>query len=164
MAPTPPPLTSPNATTEAYFRVGQVASLWSLLERNVDELIWNLGDIQPAIGACITAQVQSLRYKMFALISICEHFGYQDFVKMLNKFLADAEPAMKARNRLVHTPIITDQDQNAHRLVLSADRKLQMSVDATDEDAEIKLAFDISMLINRMVELRAHILARKSSS
>ena len=149
-----PPLSleASQAMVSAYVRVGQVAVLWSTLERQIDQTIWAVAGLNTEVGACITSHIQSLTYKINALTAIVALRGHSDLVVKLNKLRSEAEPLGKLRNEVIHTPISVDKHsgQVKRDLISTEKRKLTFSRLDPDAERESKIAMDITLLMDRM--------------
>jgi hypothetical protein len=50
-------------TDEHFCAIGKVADAWATLELYINRAIWELMDVEQAIGACTTANVSSFNLK-----------------------------------------------------------------------------------------------------
>ena len=50
--------------------IGRVASSWSAVEANINFATWAVAGIAPALGACMTAQINSLDGRLRALLAL----------------------------------------------------------------------------------------------
>lgn len=101
-------------------------SAYARLEHQVDELIWKLAEIEPEIGACLTAQIVSIAPRMDALITLAyaQHVS-EECLTRLNKFKARIGGLSNERNRLAHDPWFSGfQTDKLFRLEKTARGKL----------------------------------------
>ena len=162
------PAKGDDETYRAYMGIGQVAAAWSLLERMVDETMWLILGVVPEDGACVTAQIQSLNYKLNGLIALVARRGWSDLVIDLNRFSDPANKLVRERNKVVHTPIITmdipGAEEAAVALLLRADKKLTMGAERIDAAERNKIAVDISKQVQAFLIIAEKIKARLASS
>ncbi len=50
--------------------IAKVATNWSHLEYAINATIWELADVRPALGACMTAQVGSMYGRLAPLLAL----------------------------------------------------------------------------------------------
>lgn len=85
--------------------VGEIASLWSQVEWQLDFIVWELLNTEQQYSACITAQLgfnQKLR-ALKALVAVRDRTNlHEALIKTLNKFTGDAMSVYDLRNRAVH--------------------------------------------------------------
>lgn len=109
-----------------YALIGSVASTWSHLEREVDVTLWCLARVDSHIGACLTAQIQSLGYRLDALGALARVLGAQpDLMRAINQFRGKADDLGRLRNRVVHDPIATTDDKGLVAITITARKTLQ---------------------------------------
>jgi len=83
--------------------IARVATVWARLEYDVSVSIWALADVRPAMGACITSQVFTLRGKLDALLSLAKLRKIDAaIIKKINKFADDVRGGQEIRNRIIH--------------------------------------------------------------
>jgi hypothetical protein len=123
--------------------IGRVAAVWAKLEFTINEMIWDLANLDINCGACITSQLTSPVSRMRALISLVRLLGGKDrLIGDLNKFSGRIDGLARRRNRIVHDPWGYSVDKNTFvRLEITADRKLVFE-DKVAELEEIKRVFD----------------------
>jgi hypothetical protein len=51
-----------------YSVIGQVSSEWAHLEHALDLTLWDLGDIEPISGSCLTAQIMGVSARLRELL------------------------------------------------------------------------------------------------
>jgi hypothetical protein len=123
-----------------YAAVGAFVSNWAAFDAMVTSAIWQIGEIEDAIGACLTSQIYTLDGKFKALVSVLQVRGnLEKVISKVNKFHDEVRALSQYRNRLIHDPILFKVDKAApQRLQISADKKLVMGY--TDEPTENVLA------------------------
>src|SRR5947209_12725652 len=85
--------------------IGRVAAVWAKLEFLINEMIWDLANVDIRSGACITSQLTSPVSRMRALIALVRlHGGKDDLITDLNKLSGRIDALARRRNRIVHDP------------------------------------------------------------
>jgi hypothetical protein len=123
--------------------IGRIATTWAKLEFMINEMIWDLSNVDVRSGACITAQIMSPIGLMRALIALVRlHGGKDDLISDLNKLSGRIDGVARRRNRIVHDPWGWDATTKTYiRLEITADRKLVFE-DKAAELADLKSVFD----------------------
>ena len=89
--------------------IARVASVWSRLEYDVNIAIWKLADVRPAMGACMTSQIYTLRGRLDALLALAKLRRVSDpIIKKINKFGEDSRSGQEIRNRIIHDQWLQD--------------------------------------------------------
>jgi hypothetical protein len=86
-------------------RVGEIASLWSQIEFQLDFIIWELLQTEQQYSACVTAQLgfsQKLRALKALVAARDQAQQHEELIRALNKFTGDATSTYDLRNRAVH--------------------------------------------------------------
>ena len=113
------------AAREIYALIGDIASGWSHIEQSVDTTIWWLAATDARYGACATAQIQSLHYRLLALVALLRLHGVSDgLITEVNLFSNNAGKVAKKRNRVIHDPISIEETGEVSAVTITADRKL----------------------------------------
>jgi hypothetical protein len=138
-----------------YSAIGKVAASWAALEAMVSSAIWQIGEIQDEIGACVTSQIFPFDGKIKALISILEvRGGLNKTICQLNKFHKDTRGIGTFRNRTIHDPWVHDLNTNTpHRLQITADKKPIMEYKPESTDKLLEHAKETAKLIERLQEI-----------
>lgn len=101
------------------------------MEYDVSVAIWALADVRPAIGACITSQIFTLRSKLDALLSLSKLRKVDEsIIKKINRFADDSRGGQEIRNRIIHDQWLIDNlnpDQMGH-LRITAAKKLEFQI------------------------------------
>ena len=88
-----------------YAAIGLVASNWARLERFADEAIWELLQTNPALSACVTAQMMGLRPRFLAIQALLRSFAAPDKdIDTVDRLLRRSYELANERNRIVHDP------------------------------------------------------------
>jgi hypothetical protein len=97
-----------------YQYVGSISSLWSILERAIDEECWRLAGMSDETGSCFTAQTSQARAKMITLEALVGNLGGSEELKKKLKNFRDKiiSPVGEKRNRVIHDPIYSRLDSN----------------------------------------------------
>jgi hypothetical protein len=68
-------------------RVGEIASLWSLLEFHMDAMIWKLLGVEQQLGACVTSQIISAPAKLRTIRALLDSLNADEsYTREVNKF------------------------------------------------------------------------------
>lgn len=106
-------------------RIGQIAADWGALEFQVNEAIWSLAGVYPALGACITAQIFTLDSRLNALLSLLKaRQADAKLIERVNKFKERARGPADRRNRNIHDPWTVTSLNETARLEVTARGKL----------------------------------------
>lgn len=119
-----------------YATVGAFVGNWAALDAMITTAIWQIGEIEDEIGACLTSQIYTLDGKFKALVAVLNvRGGLGGVVTSVNKFHEELRPLSNYRNRLIHDPLFFKQDTGEpQRLQIAADKKLVMGYE--DEPTE----------------------------
>src|SRR5262249_26807541 len=107
------PVQRPPSDNPIYSLVGQIASDWAYVEHMLDIVIWELAEIEPERGACITAQMMGTysRFKaIIALLMLRQRLTQKDLSRFINKATDLSNRANgpgEKRNRATHDPWYT---------------------------------------------------------
>jgi hypothetical protein len=67
--------------------IAKVAANWSALEYMINGTIWELTDVRPSLGACLTAQIATVQGRLAALIAVMKLRRVDaKLLKKVNKF------------------------------------------------------------------------------
>jgi hypothetical protein len=120
--------------------VGRIASQWAFLDHNIDQAIWRLAEVEPALGACITTQLVSTPARLRVLLALLLlREGSDDLVKKLRQFAAKLHAASDKRNRAVHDfwNVTVEGDVTQLRAAIIRDKlELQSAPSSTKEMLE----------------------------
>jgi hypothetical protein len=153
-----------------YALVGRIASNWAHVERIFDQIIWDIAEIDPAKGACITAQLMSVYARCNTIIGQLTLFERENGVStqaLINK-ITDirnrSNGPSEQRNRAVHDPwyVYTNLNQTAQFRAMPA-KDLRYGIYPVDlQDLEQTLT-TIREFSKRVAALREEISALLAS-
>nr|WP_294502757.1 hypothetical protein [uncultured Rhodopila sp.] len=145
---------TPEVLKHLYALIGSIASTWSHLEQSVDVTLWSLAGLDSQLGACLTAQIQSLAYRLNALVAIVQlKGGSKELIKSINQFCAEADRLTRDRNRVVHDPISSIEGEEPTAITITARKTLKYGFfgGKTEEYTQINTA--IGQLLARYIKL-----------
>ncbi len=145
-----------------YGLVGQVASDWAGLEHVLDIIIWNLAEVQPHLGACLTAQMMGHAPRCDAIIALATYRKFPpDLIDEVDNFKNSLFSVSNPRNRIIHDPWIAIATADSEgRSVESgqyksmARKELKCGANKADIDAIQKLIEKIQQKRDDASELR----------
>jgi hypothetical protein len=93
---------------EHYTAVGKCISGWSMLEFDIDTLIWDMANVAQPLGACITSQIVSIGARIRVLRALVEiRIGENKKIdERLQKFARVSAGYQEKRNRIAHDAMI----------------------------------------------------------
>ncbi len=113
-------------TARHYAMVGLVASNWAYFEAVIDDWTLRLAEIEPNIGACLTAQIAGSGRKMDAFISLLRLLKVgAPTADEWDKFAKRVAGLAEQRNRAIHDPWFLHDPEKPKRLEVTARRKLR---------------------------------------
>jgi hypothetical protein len=87
--------------------IGEIASVWAMFEQRLDQLIWDLCDVEHPLGACVTSQLNGPSPRLRTITSLLELRGCsKDTITKLNRFRGKIQTIQEERNRAVHDVIL----------------------------------------------------------
>jgi|KBSMisStaDraftv2_1062788.scaffolds.fasta_scaffold387857_2 hypothetical protein len=115
--------------------IGRVASSWSAVEANINFATWAVAGIAPALGACMTAQINSLDGRLRALLALLKlRRAPASLIKNVNKFADEIRGPNERRNRIIHDAWYWNSSGQVARMEVVAPRKLKMDLIETSLD------------------------------
>jgi hypothetical protein len=140
--------------------IAHVASSWATLEYYVADSIWQLAELKPAIGACITTQIFGLGGKFAALLALLKlRQAPESLITKVNKFTETVRGPQERRNRIIHDAWLMDNENPTAmgRLELTAPKKLSFKAE-TILLVELQTDYDqIAKARNDFVHIRTEI-------
>ncbi len=120
------------AALEPFYKVsGQISSTYSMLEHYIDQSIWRVAELSPAVGACITIQLTSTSARIKALIALLQlREGSDDLLCRLRDLNGRMHPITDSRNRAIHDALSVSEDGNVAHLRISLDNKQNLTLGA----------------------------------
>lgn len=107
--------------------IGLVAITWADFELTIDRAIWALMDVDHQVGACLTAQFNSMFHRMNALASLAGQCGISDdLCAEITKLAGKIGYLSEERNRAVHDArFLAIETGTVKRFQSTAKRKLE---------------------------------------
>jgi hypothetical protein len=88
-----------------YAKIGLAAARWSYMEHLFDQLIWNLAEVTPILGASITAQIMGLNPRLDTLKALLTAKKmHHKLISKVETFKQRSADAQERRNRIIHDP------------------------------------------------------------
>jgi hypothetical protein len=107
--------------------VGLIASQWATLEFYIDSTCWRLAAVSPEVGACFSANLGSIHFKLRTLYALLELHNVNPIVlKSLRTFQGKVSGTADKRNRVVHhpwMPYVSPKGSGMSQFVYRADQK-----------------------------------------
>jgi hypothetical protein len=153
-----------NTSFDTYcLEVGRLTGLWAVLERSIDELIWELMDIPAFFGACVTAQMIGPGPGIRALLSLVEvHQADAELSGKFQQFGKRVSTLGAKRNRYAHDTIGIGTITGHHlKTEITADHRLRIKAAEIDlnkirtlwmeiREERMKLALLRTLLIDQL--------------
>lgn len=107
--------------------IAMAISEWARFEYRLDQAIWELAEIEPEIGACITCQLPTVVSRFNALIALTKSLEWNELeIKKITKLQGKSQEIADKRNRVVHDPwFIAYKSGEHYRLQKTAKGKLE---------------------------------------
>ena len=123
-------------TDEHFCAIGKVADAWATLELYINRAIWELMDVEQAIGACTTANVSSFNLKMNTLVALLAYRGAPEAnIKTFNKFSENASGLARQRNRFLRDAWFGQKGtRSPYQFIVTADKKIELGFKAVPTD------------------------------
>jgi len=114
-------------------QVGRIATMWGDLEFAVNQSIWELANVEPSVGACLTAQLVTIGSRMRALLALLHFRDAEDeLLKEFSRLDNKIEGLGRQRNRWVHDPVALGRGGELRRIHVTADKRLDYAVKDAD--------------------------------
>jgi hypothetical protein len=99
----------------------------------MNECIWDLAGVWPALGACITAQIFNIDGRLRALLALLKfRRASQTSIDAVNRFAEEVRGPSEKRNRIIHDPWGIRPDGIPTRLHITANKKLRFDFVVAD--------------------------------
>jgi hypothetical protein len=111
--------------------IARVASIWARLEYDISVSIWQLADVRPALGACMTSQIYTLGGRLDALLSLAKLRNVPEgIIKGISKFADDSRDGQEIRDRIIHDQWVLDKFNpgTMGHLRITAAKKLDFNI------------------------------------
>jgi hypothetical protein len=118
--------------------IAEAANRWAWVELEVHWMLWSLLEVNPTLGACLTAQIYSFNAKLDALLSIMKLRNVpRSLIDRVNKFTQTHREALESRNRFVHDVWLKDNlnPDAMGRSTMSARRKLDFRTETVSVES-----------------------------
>jgi hypothetical protein len=141
--------------------VGRLTAMWALLERAIDNLIWELLNVEAHKGACLTAQMIGPGPRIRALQALIEETGASDELRSgFQMFGKLASELGGKRNRYSHDTVTVGIPSGLiRRHEITADKKLRSKELKVEIDAIRKLWIEIQAASEQLRSLRFALIA-----
>jgi hypothetical protein len=160
---TPQPLPSGH---QIFSLVGETSSEFARLEHILDTVIWKLAGTEPALTACVTAQLIGIRPRCLTITALCVFYELPNaIIKKIATFSGRTSPVSDARNRLIHDPWFL-QEKNSGSLQFRAmpkEQRIYGYVAVSQDDIKSLLA-KVKQAISDAERLRDSIFAALPTS
>jgi hypothetical protein len=109
-----------------YHALEVVATAWAEFEFNVNDVIWELANIERMAGTCMTSQMIGPGPRFRCLVALLRlRNAPKELIDMMNSLSGEAEKQGRQRNRYLHDPMVLNTaDNSIHRMETTADRKV----------------------------------------
>jgi hypothetical protein len=149
---------TPEELKNLYALIGSIASGWSHVEQAVDVTLWSLTGLDSHVGACLTAQIQSLGYRLDALVALVAlRGGSKDLLRDINRFRGEADELNRSRNRVIHDPITMAEGEEPAAITITARKTLTFGIVAGKTVEYTKVNERIASLLMLFLELEKRI-------
>jgi hypothetical protein len=141
--------------------IGQVATGWAEYEGLLNNLIWNLANVERMAGSCITSQMIGPGPRFRCIVALL-HFrsAPEALIKKFNSHHTDAEKLAAQRNRFLHDSLVRNNETGQMaRVETTADKRLRHDIVLVEIRGIEKIRDDIGCLIDRLAELCARVAA-----
>ena len=103
----------PPSDHPVYPLIGQITMRWSNIEMFLDDCIGTLADTEPAITACITAQLMGQSPRCLTIKALARWRGLPEIEKATDKLQKLLFEASERRNRAIHDLLLVETKTNA---------------------------------------------------
>lgn len=145
--------------------IGQIAAAWSVIEHELDTVIWRLAELQPETGACLTAQMIGIRPRFLTIIALCTHAQFpKDFITKIEDVMNKGVKPGEGRNRVIHDPWYLElMSQQAAQFRAMPAKKLTYGFKPMPKEELDDILEKIAKYSGKITDLRMTILAELSS-
>lgn len=141
--------------------IGRSAEAWGQLEIHIDRSIWALAQVEQQLGACVTAQFQSIHPRMRAFIALADINGASEkTVSELRTYYSKCLSGLAdKKKRQAHDPRMV-QRGTGQVVRLETAAKPNVHFDFKPEDLEelAKLHNKIDEAVEKFIQLRNRVL------
>jgi hypothetical protein len=111
--------------------IAKVAANWSALEYMINATIWELAEVRPSLGACLTAQIMTVNGRLAALLALMKLRRVDTkLLKKVNRFAERVRAPQELRNRIIHDQWVNDRlnPEGMGRIEIVAPKALTMEI------------------------------------
>jgi len=146
--------------------IGRVVAAWAMVERDISDTICDVAGINREIGACITAQINTVMGRLEALIALSKLLNAPaGSITKLNRFKERARVLADRRNRIAHDPWLQDIETSEHyRFEVTARSRLIYEPKPETLEALKALEDEIRELDKRFLVIRVEVMFLQRSS
>jgi hypothetical protein len=138
-----PTYRAPSSDHPVYAMIGQITTRWSFVEDMLDHCIGTLADTEPAITACITAQMMGHVPRCLTIKALAHWRGLSEIEKATDRLQNALFEASELRNRAIHDMLMIETKTKTvfknHRM---SKKELHYGLKQFD-DSEFKRTIDI---------------------
>lgn len=145
---------------EYCLEVGRLSAIWANHENEIDRIIWELLDVEPNLGMCLTAQMIGPGPRVRALSALAETRGASEvLIADLLRFGKDTEELGAKRNRYAHDVVrIGTTTGIIRKTEITANKKLRYVTVKIDIGAIRKLWIEIQQASVTVRNLRKRLI------
>jgi hypothetical protein len=145
--------------------VGKIASAWANVEQLVDQLTWELANIEAAAGCCFTGQMIGPGPRVKLLVSLIVYRGGGgELLQTANRLGNDLTSLGAQRNRYIHDgSVVRNSTGELYRVEITADKKPRSEFVLFDAAVATKLWAEIRAANGALWALRARLIAELPS-
>jgi hypothetical protein len=93
--------------------IGKLATTWAMFEFTLNDIIWELANLSPKAGTCLTAQLIGPGPRFRCLVALLTLRGSSPrVIKIANSISSKADDLGRQRNRYVHGPAVFRSTDN----------------------------------------------------
>jgi hypothetical protein len=110
-----------------FVAIGKMSAMWARFEFTLDDIIWELANVSPKAGTCLTSQWIGPRPRFRCLVALLHLRGSNKrLVNDANSISSTAESLSQQRNRYVHDQVVSHLiEKTFYRMETTADKKIK---------------------------------------
>lgn len=140
---------------------GQAVTIWADFELTVDRALWDMMGVPQAIGACVTAQYNSVFARLKALQSLGHlHRAFESDLKKLGIFTGNLSSLNERRNRIVHDARFRTSSGDIARWEALANKTLKFDLQLESRASLLEFRDEVAAARKHFVFIIKPILAR----
>jgi hypothetical protein len=143
-----------------WLAIGKLSATWALFEFTLNDIIWELANLSPKAGTCLTAQLIGPGPRFRCLVALLHlRASSKQVINDANEISGDADKLSRQRNRYVHDPVVfRPADKSFHTMETTADRKVKHSIVPMEIPAVVVLTNKVAKLQKDIEALHTKIL------